>query len=77
MSETHNGHDHPHEEIKAGAGSGLYAGRIRAIEALLVERGILTQEEVQSQTPSSRSASSPIPKPPPESSVWTPPAPWS
>jgi nitrile hydratase len=49
MSETHNGHDHPHEEIKAGAESGLYAGRIRAIEALLVERGILTQEEVQSQ----------------------------
>ncbi len=49
MSETHNGHDHPHEEIKTGAESSLYAGRIRAIEALLVERDILTKEEVQSQ----------------------------
>lgn len=49
MSETHNGHDHPHEEIKTGAESGHYARRIRAIEALLVERDILTKEEVRRQ----------------------------
>ena len=49
MSETYNGHDHPHEETRTGVESALYAGRIRAIEALLVERGILTKEEVRRQ----------------------------
>ena len=49
MSETYNGHDHPHEETRTGAESALYASRIRAIEALLVERGILTKEEVRRQ----------------------------
>ncbi len=49
MSETYNGHDHPHEETRTSVESALYAGRIRAIEALLVERGILTKEEVRRQ----------------------------
>ena len=49
MSETYNSHDHPREETRTGAESTLYAGRIRAIEALLVERGILTKEEVWRQ----------------------------
>lgn len=39
-------HDHPHE---APAQSSPYAARIRAIEELLVERGVLTREEVRRQ----------------------------
>jgi nitrile hydratase len=52
MSDTHDGHDHSHEEHEnAGPGveAGYYAGRIRAIEALLVERSILTEEDVRRQ----------------------------
>ena len=37
-----SGH-HPHEETTTSP----YAARIRAIEALLVEKGILTEPEVQ------------------------------
>jgi nitrile hydratase subunit alpha len=45
MSETH----HTHDGVKPGRESGRYARRIRAIEALLVEKGILTKEDVRSQ----------------------------
>ena len=36
---------HPHEE--AGGSTSPYAARIRAIEALLLEKGVLTEPEVQ------------------------------
>lgn len=49
MSVTHDGHEHPHESDGQGAGTGYYANRIRAIESLLVERGILTKEDVRRQ----------------------------
>jgi nitrile hydratase len=45
MSETH----HTHDGVKPGRESGRYARRIRAIEALLVEKGVLTKEDVRSQ----------------------------
>lgn len=38
-------HDHPHEEARQG--SSTYAARIRAIEALLVEKDMLTEAEIQ------------------------------
>jgi len=38
--------DHPHEETGSGTTS-PYAARIRAIEALLLEKGVLTEPEVQ------------------------------
>jgi nitrile hydratase subunit alpha len=38
-------HGHPHEEV--GQGSSPYAARIRAIEALLLEKGVLTEPEIQ------------------------------
>jgi nitrile hydratase len=38
--------DHPHEETGSGRTS-PYAARIRAIEALLLEKGVLTEPEVQ------------------------------
>ena len=38
--------DHPHEEAGSGTTS-PYAARIRAIEALLLEKGVLTEPEVQ------------------------------
>lgn len=38
-------HDHPHEEVRQG--SNTYAARIRAIEALLVEKDVLTEAEIQ------------------------------
>lgn len=47
MSETHDGHDHPHDST--GLSGGRYASRIRAIESLLVEKGVLTGEEVRRQ----------------------------
>jgi nitrile hydratase len=47
MSEAH--HDHTHDGVKPGAEAGHYARRIRAIEALLVEKGVLTREDVLSQ----------------------------
>ena len=48
MSE--NGHDHghppghPHEELRHE--SSPWAARIRAVEELLVEKGLLTREEI-------------------------------
>jgi nitrile hydratase len=45
MSETH----HTHDGVNPGRESGRYARRIRAIEALLVEKGVLTKEDVRSQ----------------------------
>jgi len=38
-------HGHPHEEVQYE--SSPYAARIRAIEALLLEKGVLTEAEVQ------------------------------
>jgi nitrile hydratase len=50
MSETHNDHTHEeHESIGPGSTTSPYARRIRAIEALLVERGVLTKEDVLRQ----------------------------
>jgi hypothetical protein len=40
---------HTHDGVKPGAEAGYYAGRIRAIEALLVEKGVVTKEDVRSQ----------------------------
>lgn len=45
MSE--NGHDHPHEEPQHERSP--WAARIRAVEELLVEKGVLTREEVKAQ----------------------------
>lgn len=42
-----DGHDHPHEEVDRE--SSPYARRIRAMESLLVEKGVITQEEVRRQ----------------------------
>jgi len=39
--------DHPHEETGSGRTTSPYAARIRAIEALLLEKGVLTEPEVQ------------------------------
>ncbi|MDQ4127470.1 MAG: nitrile hydratase subunit alpha [Actinomycetota bacterium] len=38
---------HSHEEAGAGLTTSPYAARIRAIEALLLEKGVLTEPEVQ------------------------------
>jgi nitrile hydratase subunit alpha len=38
---------HPHEDADSGRTTSPYAARIRAIEALLVEKGVLTEPEVQ------------------------------
>jgi nitrile hydratase subunit alpha len=46
MSEAHR--DHTHDGVKPGAEAGFYARRIRAIEALLVEKGVLSSEDVRS-----------------------------
>ena len=40
-----NGHGHAHEEHEAG----YYAGRIRAMEELLIEKGVLTEQDVRRQ----------------------------
>lgn len=45
MSGDHHGHPHAEVEYERSP----YAARIRAIESLLVEKGILTREEVQRQ----------------------------
>jgi nitrile hydratase subunit alpha len=45
LSET--GHDHPHEEPRHERSP--WASRIRAIEELLEERGVLSREEVEAQ----------------------------
>jgi nitrile hydratase subunit alpha len=47
MSDTHHGHEH--DGAKLGAEAGYHAKRIRAIEALLIERGVLTKEDVRRQ----------------------------
>ncbi|HSK82703.1 MAG TPA: nitrile hydratase subunit alpha [Rubrobacter sp.] len=39
--------DHPHVEAGQGRTTSPYAARIRAIEALLLEKGVLTEPEVQ------------------------------
>ena len=39
--------DHPHEGAGSGRTTSPYAARIRAIEALLLEKGVLTEREVQ------------------------------
>jgi nitrile hydratase len=39
--------DHPHEDTSRGRTTSPYAVRIRAIETLLVEKGVLTEPEVQ------------------------------
>jgi len=44
MSVDHGDHTHPGTDSSDLSG---YAGRIRAIEALLVDKGILTSEEIQ------------------------------
>ncbi len=45
LSGTHQ----EHQDVGAGGNPGHYARRIRAIEALLVERGVLTKEDVRRQ----------------------------
>jgi nitrile hydratase subunit alpha len=42
-----NGHDHPHEEPRHERSP--WAARIRAVEELLEEKGVLTREEVEVQ----------------------------
>lgn len=50
MSDAHHDlEEHDHEGVKPGAEAGYHAGRIRAIEALLVEKGVLTKEDVRRQ----------------------------
>ncbi len=43
------GHDHGHAGVKPSAQAKYYAGRVRAIEALLIEKGVLTEEDVRRQ----------------------------
>ena len=45
MSDNDHDNGHAHEEHEGG----YYAGRIRAIEALLVEKGVVTKEDVRRQ----------------------------
>jgi hypothetical protein len=42
-----NGHPHGHEELRHE--SSPWAARIRAVEELLVEKGVFTHEEVRAQ----------------------------
>jgi nitrile hydratase subunit alpha len=50
VSDTHHDlEEHGHEGVKPSAEAGHHAARIRAIEALLVEKGILTEEDVRRQ----------------------------
>jgi nitrile hydratase subunit alpha len=53
VSDTHHDahHDsgHTHDGVKPSAAAGYYAGRIRAIEALLVDKGVLSKEDVRRQ----------------------------
>ncbi len=44
-----DGHEHSHTRPEAGAEGGYYAHRIRAMEALLVDKGTLTKDEVRAQ----------------------------
>jgi nitrile hydratase len=47
MSDTHHGHTH--DGAKPSAEAGYYARRIRAIEALLIEKDVLTKDDVRRQ----------------------------
>jgi nitrile hydratase len=47
MSDIH--HSHEHDGAKPSAEAGYRAKRIRAIEALLIEKGVLTKEDVRRQ----------------------------
>ena len=47
MSHDHD-HDHPHETISL-AGEPLVAARVRALEELLLERGVLEREEIRAR----------------------------
>ena len=47
MSHGHD-HDHPHETISL-AGEPLVAARVRALEELLLERGVLEREEIRAR----------------------------
>ncbi len=50
MSGTHHDlEEHGHEGVKPSTEAGRHAARIRAIEALLVEKGFLTREAVRRQ----------------------------
>jgi nitrile hydratase len=40
---------HDHEGVKPSAGTAYHAARIRAIEELLIEKGVLTREDVRRQ----------------------------
>ena len=42
-------HSYSHDGVKPSAEARYYAGRIRAIEALLVDKGVLTKEDVRRQ----------------------------
>ena len=46
MSDSHDGHGH-HDGIESGDGLSHYARRAQAIEALLIEKGVCTADEVQ------------------------------
>jgi len=49
MSHDHDhDHDHPHETISL-AGEPLVAARVRALEELLLERGVLEREEIRAR----------------------------
>ena len=47
MSAEHDGHDHQHPGLEEDAELGPIARRAGAIEALLVEKGVCTAEEIQ------------------------------
>ena len=47
MSHDHD-HDHPHEAI-SNAGEPPVAARVRALEELLLERGVLEREEIRAR----------------------------
>jgi nitrile hydratase len=56
MSEAHAGHDHgdgadghAHPGVQADSPPPYYAQRIRAIEALLLEKGVVTREDLQNR----------------------------
>ena len=46
MSHDHHDHDHPHEPVTT-AGEPPAAARVRALEELLVEKGVLEREDIR------------------------------
>ena len=51
MSDDHTDHDHGHEHagmLEGDAEPGYYPTRLRAIEALLIENGVCTLDDVES-----------------------------